>query len=90
MNPETQRAMALAHANAAPRCLAKNRHGLPCRRPACRNRRRCHLHGGAARSGAPPGNQNRWLHGRYDKESLRREAIVHRLIQSARSLRNQQ
>ncbi len=30
----------------APMCGAKTRAGTPCRRPACRGRKRCHLHGG--------------------------------------------
>ncbi|WP_416200359.1 HGGxSTG domain-containing protein [Terricaulis sp.] len=90
MNPETQRAIALARANVAPRCLAKNRRGLPCQRPACRNQRRCHLHGGAARSGAPPGNKNRWLHGRYDKDTRRWTYLVRQLVRSARSFQERE
>ena len=32
--------------NSGPRCGAKNRHGLPCRAPALKGKRRCRLHGG--------------------------------------------
>lgn len=42
----------------SPRCGAKTRAGGECRAPAVAGRRRCRMHGGAAGSGAPRGNQN--------------------------------
>ncbi|MGN3974752.1 HGGxSTG domain-containing protein [Tsuneonella sp. SYSU-LHT278] len=54
----------------APRCLAKTRKGTECQSPAVRGRKRCRMHGGAAGSGARPGNENARKHGRYSAENL--------------------
>ena len=86
MNPKMQRDMALAAANRSPRCLAHNRKGFPCRRPATRGLNRCHLHGGALGSGAPKGNRNRWVHGRYSRGSQRLSARICDLLKAARLL----
>ena len=43
---------------ASRRCGAKTRSGRPCRSPAVSGKARCRMHGGAAGSGAPRGNQN--------------------------------
>ncbi|WP_236728771.1 HGGxSTG domain-containing protein [Methylobacterium sp. WSM2598] len=48
----------------APRCCARTRRGTECQSPAVRGKRRCRIHGGAARSGAPRGERNgRYVHG---------------------------
>ncbi|HEV2559795.1 MAG TPA: HGGxSTG domain-containing protein [Microvirga sp.] len=54
----------------APRCGARTRAGSPCERARAAGRTRCHLHGGAPGSGAPPGERNgRYRHGRYTAEA---------------------
>ena len=54
----------------SPRCGAKTRSGGRCRAPAVKGRRRCRMHGGAAGSGAPKGNQNALKHGRFTREEI--------------------
>ena len=44
------------------------------------------MHGGAPRSGAPPGNINALKHGAYTKEALARRAAMQRLIGEAKLL----
>lgn len=44
-------------------CGARTRSGAPCRGAAVRGKRRCRMHGGAAGSGAQPGNRNAETHG---------------------------
>ena len=58
---------------ASPRC-AKTRSGAPCKTPPVTGKKRCRMHGGAAGSGAPIGNQNALKHGRYtaDRMAIRR------------------
>jgi uncharacterized protein YjcR len=51
----------------SPRCGAKTRAGTPCQSPAVAGKRRCRMHGGAAGSGAPLGNENAYKHGRYSR-----------------------
>jgi len=59
----------------SPRCGAKTRAGRHCNSPATRGRRRCRMHGGAAGSGAPYGNQNAFKTGLHTAElrMLRRQ-----------------
>ncbi|WP_441228968.1 HGGxSTG domain-containing protein [Tardiphaga sp. 20_F10_N6_6] len=60
-------------------CGAKNRGGLPCRRSPAVGKRRCRLHGGAPRSGAPLGEANgNYRHGRYGRaaKELRRKLLA--------------
>lgn len=52
------------------RCGARTRRGSPCRAPAVSGKKRCRMHGGAAGSGAPIGNQNALKDGRYTAEAL--------------------
>jgi hypothetical protein len=52
------------------RCGAQTRTGYPCRSPAVRGKRRCRMHGGAPRSGAPIGNKNALRHGHYTAEAI--------------------
>ncbi len=54
----------------SPRCGAKTRAGGACRAPAVAGRRRCRMHGGAAGSGAPPGNQNALKAGLHTAEMI--------------------
>ena len=54
----------------APRCGAKTRKGTACQSPAVNGKKRCRMHGGAKRSGAPKGNQNAFKHGAYSKDSI--------------------
>lgn len=52
------------------RCGAKTRSGQPCQSYTVQGRRRCRMHGGAAGSGAPRGNQNGLKHGWYTREAV--------------------
>ena len=70
----------------APRCGAKTRRGPPCQSPAANGRKRCRMHGGAARSGAPRGNKNALKHGWYTAESLLHRGRARQLLRSVRSL----
>lgn len=54
----------------SPRCGAKTRSGGACRAPAVAGRRRCRMHGGAAGSGAPRGNQNALKDGLHTAEMI--------------------
>jgi hypothetical protein len=60
----------------SPRCGARTRAGSPCRAPAVAGKRRCRMHGGAAGSGAPRGNQNALKHGRYTREAIDNRAFI--------------
>ena len=53
----------------SPRCGARTRRGTTCQAPAVKGKRRCRMHGGAAGSGAPSGNQNALKHGMYTREA---------------------
>ncbi len=44
------------------------------------------MHGGAAGSGAPPGNKNAQKHGRYTKEAIAERKHVSELVRQARKL----
>lgn len=67
----------------ANRCGAKTRSGNPCRSPAVRNRKRCRMHGGAAGSGAPPGNANALKHGRHCKAIVEERRRFRELVREA-------
>jgi glucans biosynthesis protein len=71
---------------ASPRCGARTRSGAPCRSPAVQGKKRCRMHGGAAGSGAPPGNQNALKHGEYTKQALADRRELAALIRNARAL----
>lgn len=62
--------------NAAPRCGATTRSGHSCNAPAVRGKRRCRMHGGAAGSGAPTGNQNAVTHGMRTQEMARLRTLA--------------
>ena len=68
------------------RCGAKTRVGSPCKAPAVKGKRRCRLHGGAAGSGAPKGNQNALKTGDYTREALAERHQVRELLRQARAV----
>jgi hypothetical protein len=70
----------------APRCFARTRSGKPCRSPTVRGKRRCRMHGGAAGSGAPIGNQNARRHGRYTREAIAERQLIRALLRETRDL----
>src|SRR5689334_14177221 len=55
---------------ASPRCGAKTRTGGACRSPAVCGKKRCRMHGGAAGSGAPKGNENARKLGLFTKDMI--------------------
>ena len=68
----------------SPRCGAKTRRGSPCRAPAVAGKQRCRMHGGAAGSGAPVGNQNALKDGLYTREAIALRQSVRELLWDAR------
>ena len=68
---------------ASPRCGAKTRKGSACLSPAVSGKKRCRMHGGAARSGAPKGNQNALKHGAYTREMLEKQKEIMKLIRAS-------
>ena len=78
----------LAHTKAmieSPRCGAKTRAGGRCKSPAVKGKRRCRMHGGAAGSGAPKGNQNALKHGRFTREAIQERKYLRELRRGALS-----
>jgi hypothetical protein len=67
-----------------PRCGAKTRAGTACRLVAG-PKRRCHLHGGAPGNGAPKGNRNRLVHGRYSAAAIAERKTVRALLREAKA-----
>jgi hypothetical protein len=55
---------------AGPRCGARTRSGGSCRAPAVRGKRRCRMHGGVPRSGAPRRNRNARKHGLFTRDEI--------------------
>jgi uncharacterized protein YjcR len=68
------------------RCGAKTRSGSACRSPAVRGKNRCRMHGGAAGSGAPKGNQNALRHGLFTRDAIQEREQARALINEARKL----
>jgi uncharacterized protein YjcR len=68
------------------RCGAKTRSGNACRSPAVQGKKRCRMHGGAAGSGEPRGNQNAVTHGLYRKAAIEERRQVGMLIRQSRKL----
>jgi hypothetical protein len=68
----------------APRRHARTRSGNPCRSPAVWGKRRCRMHGGAAGSGAPMGNQNALRHGLYAREATAERQAIRALLRESR------
>ena len=69
------------------RCGARTRTGGSCRSPAVGGKKRCRMHGGAAGSGAPRGNQNALKHGLFTKDAIAERKQVRAVIDQARKLR---
>jgi hypothetical protein len=55
---------------ASRRCGATTRAGTPCLSPSVRGKARCRMHGGAAGSGAPPGNRNAVKDGLHTRSAI--------------------
>jgi len=68
------------------RCGAKTRSGKPCMAPAVSGKKRCRMHGGAAGSGAPIGNQNALKSGLFTREAIAERRALRDLIRSAQQL----
>lgn len=68
------------------RCGAKTRSGKPCMAPAVSGKKRCRMHGGAAGSGAPIGNQNALKTGLFTREAIEERRALRDLMRSARQL----
>lgn len=71
---------------ASPRCGAKTRTGMPCTSPAVSGKRRCRMHGGAAGSGAPRGNQNALKDGLHTQEAIEERRHLREFLQQSRSV----
>lgn len=67
----------------SPRCGARTRDGTACRAPAMHGKRRCRMHGGARRSGAPKGNRNARRHGMFTRDSRAERHQVKALLEDA-------
>ena len=68
------------------RCGAKTRKGSPCEAPAVSGKARCRMHGGAAGTGAPRGNQNALTHGDYTAEARAMREHISQLIRESRKI----
>lgn len=71
--------------NLAPRCLAKNRRGMPCQAPAIRSKHRCRLHGGKS-TGPPKGSENALKHGYFTAKAKEQRRQVRELIRECNRL----
>ncbi|WP_276477552.1 HGGxSTG domain-containing protein [Bradyrhizobium yuanmingense] len=70
----------------SPRCGARTRDGTACRAPAMHGKRRCRMHGGAPRSGAPLGNRNARTHGAFTQEGIGERRAIRELLGETREL----
>jgi hypothetical protein len=52
------------------RCGVRTRSGGSCRAPAVRGKKRCRMHGGVPKSGAPSGNRNARKHGLFTRDEI--------------------
>ena len=68
------------------RCGAKTRFGEACRAPAVRGKRRCRMHGGPVKSGAPRGNRNARKHGRFTGDAIAERKQIQAVLGEARKL----
>jgi hypothetical protein len=62
------------------KCRARTRSGQLCQAPAMRNGR-CRMHGGSS-PGAPNGNKNAFMHGRYTAEALANRREIATLLRT--------
>jgi uncharacterized protein YjcR len=68
------------------RCGANTRSGETCRAPVLRGKTRCRMHGGAAGSGAPFGNNNAVKHGFFTGEAIDERKLVRTVLMEAEDL----
>jgi uncharacterized protein YjcR len=68
------------------RCGARTRSGKPCRSPAVGGKKRCRMHGGAPRSGAPRGNKNALKHGLFAGLAVAQRRRLRELLRQSRNL----
>jgi hypothetical protein len=68
---------------ASPRCGAKTRPGGACRSPAVHGKKRCRMHGGTPRSGAPRANQNARKHGQFTRDAIAERRQIQALLGEA-------
>ena len=66
------------------RCGARTRSGRPCMAPAVAGKKRCRMHGGAAGSGAPKGNQNALKSGLFTRQAIEERKQIRDLIRKSR------
>ena len=71
---------------ASPRCGAKTRTSGACRSPAVHGKKRCRMHGGAQRSGAPKANQNARKHGLFTRDAIAERRQIQALLSEAQKL----
>jgi hypothetical protein len=71
---------------ASPRCGAKTRSGGSCRAPAVRGKKRCRMHGGTPKSGAPRRNRNARKHGLFTRDTIAARKRVQAMLADARKL----
>ena len=71
---------------ASPRCGAKSRAGGSCRSPAVHGKKRCRMHGGARKSGAPKGNRNAFRHGLFTGDAITERKRIEKLLADTRQL----
>ncbi|WP_441259023.1 HGGxSTG domain-containing protein [Bradyrhizobium sp. 521_C7_N1_3] len=76
----------MAAMQAIPRCGARTRSGTACLAPAVHGKTRCRMHGGAARSGAPRGNQNARKHGLFTQDRIAERRAMRALLGETRKL----
>ena len=69
----------------SPRCGAKTRSGRPCMSPAVVGKKRCRMHGGAAGSGAPKGNQNALKSGFFTRQAIEERKQLRALLRNAQT-----
>ncbi|WLB23535.1 HGGxSTG domain-containing protein [Bradyrhizobium japonicum] len=73
----------------SPRCGARTRNGTACLAPAVHGKTRCRMHGSAARSGAPRGNQNARKHGLFTQDRIAERRAMRALLGETRKLLQQ-
>ena len=71
---------------ASRRCGVKTRSGGACRSPAVSGRKRCRMHGGNPKSGAPKANQNARKHGMFTRDAIAERTRLRDLLGQARGL----
>lgn len=76
----------IAAMQASPRCGARTRNGTPCRAPASHGKRRCRMHGGSPRSGAPRGNRNARKSATFTRERIAERSGIGELMIGAEKL----